>query len=160
MRLGEVADMPTYGINSINPGDVDAEISERAARRITEYLDRHPDDDLIEALAEVGAEDALVIPRATVVMFAQILDLLAQGHGVAIIPKEVELSTQQAADALNVSRPYLIGLLESGRIPFRKVGRHRKVRFEDLMDYKRKDDLSRRDAADKLAELSEDLDLY
>jgi excisionase family DNA binding protein len=152
--------MPAHSVSSINPGDVDTEIAERAARRITEYLDGHPDDDLIEALGEVGTEDALVIPRATAVMFAQILGLLAQGHGVQIIPKEAELSTQQAADALNVSRPFLIGLLESGRIPFRKVGRHRRIRFEDLMGYKRQDDLGRRVAADKLAELSEDLDLY
>ena len=107
--------MPVRSINSINPGEVDAEIVERAARRINEYLDGHPDDELIEALVEVGSEDALVMPRATVVMFAQILDLLAQGRGVQIIPKEVELTTQQSAAMLNVSRPYLIGLLESGR---------------------------------------------
>jgi excisionase family DNA binding protein len=152
--------MPARSIGSIDPGDVDAEIAARAARRIEEYLDRHPEDNLIEALGEVGTEDALVIPRATAVMFAQILDLLAQGRGVQIFPKEVELSTQQAATMLNVSRPYLIGLLESGKIPFRKVGRHRRIRFEDLMDYKRRDDLNRRVAADKLAELTEDLDLY
>ena len=152
--------MPARSISSINPGDVDAEIAERAARRITEYLDGHPDDELIEALGEVGAADALVIPRATVVMFAQILDLLAQGRGVQIIPKEVELSTQQAAVMLNVSRPYLIGLLENGQIPFRKVGRHRRITFEDLMAYKRQDDLKRREVADRLVELSEELDLY
>jgi excisionase family DNA binding protein len=152
--------MPTNSIGAIDPGDVDTEITERAARRIQEYLDRHPDEDVVEALGEAGTEDVLVIPRATAVMFAQILALLAQGRGVQIFPKEVELSTQHAADMLNVSRPYLIGLLESGRIPFRKVGRHRRIRFDDLMDYKRKDDLSRRVAADKLAELSEDLDLY
>lgn len=108
-----------------------------------EYLDGHPDEELIEALGEVGTEDALVIPRATAVMFAQILDLLAHGRGVQIFPKGGELSTQHAADMLNVSRPYLIGLLESGEIPFRKVGKHRRIRFEDLMDYKRRDDLSR-----------------
>jgi excisionase family DNA binding protein len=152
--------MTTRSIASINPGDVDTQIAGRAARRISEYLEGHPDDELIEAVGEVGAEDALVIPRATAVMFAQILDLLAQGRGVQIIPKEVELSTQQAAAMLNVSRPYLIGLLEAGKIPFRKVGRHRRIRFEDLMDYRRRDDRDRRTAADKLAELTEDLDLY
>jgi excisionase family DNA binding protein len=68
-------------------------------------------------------------------MFAQILDLLAQGRGVQIIPKDVELSTQQAASLLNVSRPYLISLLESGKIPFRKVGRHPRITFEVLMDF-------------------------
>src|SRR5690242_7365866 len=99
---GWAADMPAQSISSINPGDVDTEIAERAARRITEYLDGHPDEDLIEALGEIGTGDALVIPRATVILFAQILDLLAQGRGVQILPKVVELSTQQAADALNV----------------------------------------------------------
>ena len=72
----------------------------------------------------------------------------------------MELSTQQAADMLNVSRPYLIGLLEAGRIPFCKAGRHRRIRLEDLMDYKRQDDRDRRVAAGELAELTEELDLY
>ena len=152
--------MPTRSIGSINPGDVDAEIAARAARRIEEYLDGHPDEDLIEAIGEVGTEDALIIPRPTAVMFAQILGLLAQGRGVQIFPRDVELTTQQAADMLNVSRPYLIGLLEADKIPFRKVGRHRRIRFEDLLDYKRRDDLNRRTAADRLAELTEELDLY
>jgi excisionase family DNA binding protein len=61
---------------------------------------------------------------------------------------------------LNVSRPYVIGLLESGQIPFRKVGRHRRITFEALMEYKRKDDLQRRAAADDLADLSQELGLY
>ena len=147
-------------IGSIDAGEVDAEIAERAARRIRDYLEGHPDEDLIEALGEVGDQDALVIPRPTAIMFAQILDLLAQGRGVQIIPKEVELSTQQAAILLNVSRPYLISLLESGKIPFRKVGRHLRITFEDLMDYKRRDDQERRTAADDLAALSEELGLY
>lgn len=152
--------MSAQSISSINPGDVDVGIAERAALRIRDYLEGHPDDDLIEALGETGAEDALVIPRATAVLFAQILDQLAQGRGVQILPKVAELSTQQAADVLNVSRPYLIGLLTSGEIPYRKVGRHRRVRFEDLMDYKRQDDLKRRAAADDLASISEELGLY
>lgn len=154
-----MADVPTRGIGSINPGDVDAEIAARAARRIEEYLDGHPDEELIDAVGEIGTEDALVIPRPTAVMFAQILDLLAQGRGVQIFTEDVELTTQRAADMLNVSRPYLIGLLESGKIPFRKVGRHRRIRFEGLLDDKRRDDLDRRAAADHLAELTEELDL-
>jgi len=152
--------MSQYSISSIDAGDVDAEIAERAARRIRDYLEGHPDDDLIEALGETGGADALAIPRPTAIMFAQILDLLGQGCGVQIIPKEVELSTQQAAGVLNVSRPYLIGLLESGKIPFRRVGRHRRITFENLMEYKRRDDLERRAAADDLAALSEELGLY
>ena len=111
-------------------------------------------------LGEIGTADALVIPRPTAILFAQILDALADGKGVQIVPKDMELTTQQAADLLNVSRPYLINLLESGKIPFRKVGRHRRVTFEALMEYKRHDDAERRVAADELASLSEELDLY
>jgi excisionase family DNA binding protein len=152
--------MTSKPIASIDPGDVDTEVAGRAARRISDYLSSHPGEDLIEALGEVGAEDALVIPRPTVVMLAQVLSLLESGHGVQIIPKDAELTTQQAADVLNVSRPYLIGLLESRQIPFRKVGRHRRITFEALMEYKRQDDLKRRAAADDLADLSQELDLY
>lgn len=152
--------MTGSAIGSVDPGEVDAEVAERAARRIRDYLESHPDDDLIEALDEVGTADALVIPRPTAVLFALILDALADGKGVQIVPKDMELTTQQAADLLNVSRPYLITLLESGKIPFRKVGRHRRVTFEALMEYKRRDDAERRAAADDLTELSEELDLY
>ena len=152
--------MTSKPIASIDPGDVDTGVAGRAARRISDYLSSHPGEDLIEALGEVGADDALVIPRPTVVMLAQVLSLLESGHGVQIIPEDAELTTQQAADVLNVSRPYIIGLLESGQIPFRKVGRHRRITFEALMEYKRQDDLKRRAAADDLADLSQELGLY
>lgn len=77
-----------------------------------------------------------------------------------MIPSETEVSTQHAANMLNVSRPYLIGLLESEQIPYRRVGRHRRIRIEDLLDYKRKDDAVRRKAADDLTALTEELGLY
>ena len=66
----------------------------------------------------------------------------------------------QAADFLNVSRPYLIGLLEAGEIPYCMAGAHRRIRFEDLREYRRRDDLKRRQAADELTQLSEELALY
>jgi excisionase family DNA binding protein len=152
--------VPARTIGSIDPGEVDAKAVERAARRISDYLESHPDDDLIEALGEIGDDDALVIPRAIAILFAQILGALAEGKGVQIVPKDMELTTQQAGELLNVSRPYLITLLESGQIPFRKVGRHRRVTFEALMEYRRRDDAARRASADDLAALSEELGLY
>jgi excisionase family DNA binding protein len=144
----------------IRPGDADAELASRAARRIRDYLADHSGTDPVSIRGELAGDDALVVPRAATVMFAQILALLASGRGVQIIPDAVELTTQQAADFLNVSRPYLIGLLEADEIPYRMVGTHRRVRFEDLREYRRRDDLKRRQAADELTQLSEELGLY
>jgi excisionase family DNA binding protein len=144
----------------IRPGDADAELASRAARRIREYLAAHPGTDPVRVRGELAGDDALVVPRAAAVMFAQILALLASGQGVQIIPDATELTTQQAADFLNVSRPHLIGLLEADGIPYRMVGTHRRIRFEDLRQYRRRDDLQRRQAADELTRLSEELGLY
>ncbi len=145
---------------AIRPGDADAELASRAARRIRDYLAAHPGTDPVRIRGELAGDDALVVPRAAAVVFAQMLALLATGQGVQIIPDSAELTTQQAADFLNVSRPYLIGLLEADEIPYRKVGTHRRIRFEDLREYRRRDDLKRRQAADGLTELSEELGLY
>ena len=147
-------------ISSIKPGDVHKDVAGRAARRIRDYLEDHPEGDLLEIQFEVGDDDALVVPRPAAVMFAQIMAILAKGQGVQIIPSDAMLTTQQAADLLNVSRPFLIGLLESGKIKFTKVGRHRRICFEDLLNYQRLADLEQRRAADELGELTEELGLY
>jgi excisionase family DNA binding protein len=150
--------MAGIAISSIRPGDVDAAVAARAARRIKDYLANHPKDDLMDVLGETGDDDALVVPRPAMVMLAQVLSLLAKGQGVQIMPDRAMLTTQQAADALNVSRPYLIKLLEAQEIPFEMVGTHRRVAFVDLLNYKRRDDQRRRAVLDQLAELSEELD--
>jgi|SRR5580658_8958241 excisionase family DNA binding protein len=152
--------MPAKAVSSIKPGDVHRDVAGRAARRIRDYLEDHPQADMLEIRVEVGDDDALVIPRPAAVMFAQIMAILAKGQGVQIIPSDAMLTTQQAADLLNVSRPFLIGLLESGRIKYTKVGRHRRICFDDLLNYQRQADLEHRQAADELAQLSEELDLY
>ena len=144
-------------ISGIRPGDVDVQVADRAARRIRDYLASHTDDEAITINVEVGDDDALVVPRPVAIMLAQVLGLLANGQGVQIMPDRAMLTTQQAADAINVSRPYLIGLLERGEIPYEMVGTHRRIAFADLMEYKRKDDQQRRAVLAELTALSEDL---
>lgn len=149
--------MAGNAVSAIRPGEVDAQTALRAARRIRDYLARHTNNEPITIQVEVGDEEALVVPRPVAVMLAQVLSMLADGQGVQIMPDRAMLTTQQAADALNVSRPYLIGLLERSKIPYEMVGTHRRVAFADVMAYKRKDDQQRRVALDELTALGEEL---
>lgn len=77
------------------------------------------------------------VPALAYQMFLRLLTEIAAGNAVTLIPYHSELTTQQAADILNVSRPYVVKLLNQDKIPYRKVNRHRRIRFDDLMEFKR-----------------------
>jgi excisionase family DNA binding protein len=85
---------------------------------------------------------------------------MQHGRAISIVPLAKELTTQEAADLLKVSRPFLVKLLEQGNIPFIKVGTHRRVLFDDLMEYKKQRDTKRRQGLAELTQLSQELGLY
>ena len=98
-----------------------------------------------------GSNQIVELPVGAVRMLVDLLAEMAAGHAVTIIPIHAELTTQQSADLLGVSRPFLIEQLEKKAIPFRKVGSHRRIRFGDLQAYKLHMDAERTKALDELA---------
>lgn len=108
---------------------------------------------------EGGAEQAVIVPREAFALFLEVLGQMANGNAVTIVPVHAELTTQEAAELLNVSRPHLIEQLENGKIPFRRVGTHRRIRASDLAAYQQQDEAERQDALDELAREAQKLGL-
>ena len=108
---------------------------------------------------EAGQDQPLELPAGAVALLMDILEAMAAGRGLTLIPENAELTSVQAADVLNVSRPFLIKLLEDNVLPHRKVGKHRRVRVEDVMAYKAKIDREREAVLDQLAKDGQEQDM-
>lgn len=104
--------------------------------------------------------EVLILPDSVSRLLARMVHDLARGNAVTVIPIEAELTTQQAAELLNVSRPFLVKLLESCKIPFHMVGTHRRVLSRDLVAYMRRRRQERQQALNDLARESQELGLY
>lgn len=104
--------------------------------------------------------DFIELPRSVFQVLQQIVYHMMRGRAIFIVPGNKELTTQEAANILNVSRPYLVKLLEQKKIPFVKVGSHRRIRFSDLMNYKKLRDAERMRGINEIAQMSQDLGLY
>jgi excisionase family DNA binding protein len=121
----------------------------------------------LEALLEkahpklVGVDgEEIPLPDSVYQVFRQVIHMMAAGRAISLVPYDRYFSSQEAADFLNISRPYLYSLLDGDQIPYMMVGTHRRIRFEDLMDYKRKRDRQRHQALSELAAFSQELGFY
>lgn len=125
-----------------------AEASRELSRKLTEELKVRLDD---------GTE--LVLPRSAARLLVHLLTEMAQGNAVTIIPIHAELTTQEAAEFLGVSRPFLVRLLEEKKIPFHKAGTHRRIKFLDLEAFKKKFKSAQNEALDELTQQAQELGL-
>lgn len=143
------------GNEMVTPTKADAALAKASVEKLTPHLG---DKGGVRLELKTGtATEELVLPPAALRLLVRALTEMGEGNAVTLTPLHAELTTQQAADLLNVSRPHLVKLLDEGAIASRKVGSHRRVRLEDLLAYKR-EFLARRQAAlDELAGLSQDL---
>lgn len=106
----------------------------------------------VHVSGKAGAPAQVVtVPRQAFELFLELLGQLANGNAVTILPVHAELTTQEAADLLNVSRPYLVKLLEDEVLPYRRIGSHRRILAEDVLAYKRRDEAHRRQVLEELA---------
>jgi excisionase family DNA binding protein len=102
-------------------------------------------------------EEDIILPAAAVKLLIELLAQMAEGNAVTLMPIHAELTTQQAADILGVSRPHIVKLLERGKLPFRKVGTHRRILYEDLRRYKKSVDKQRLSVLEELTAQAQDL---
>ncbi|OUL17414.1 DNA-binding protein [Nostoc sp. T09] len=104
--------------------------------------------------------EQIAIPKCIYQLWQQVVHAIALGQELSIVTQERELTTQQAADFLNVSRPYLIKLLKQGEIPYIQVGSHRRVNFDDLTKYKQQRDEKRKQGLKELTQFLEEEGFY
>lgn len=120
-------------LTPVRPSEQDVRLARRSSSELSRLTQRND----VRITISAGADEAAVaIPEIAFRMLEAILQEMAQGHAVALSPVDQEVSTQKAADLLNVSRPYFIKLLESGKLPFSRVGTHRRVRLADVLAFK------------------------
>ncbi len=137
----------------VTPTAEEAELARKSSRQLAQF----PRQDL--SVRIVDTDEQVVLPASAVRLLIDLLSAMAEGNAVTLIPIHAELTTQQAADLLGVSRPFLVKQLEDGVIPYRKVGTHRRVLFSDLMVYKRSMTESRATALEELTSQGQELDM-
>lgn len=137
------------------PDVSETELAKQSAR----YLASHVPLDTPVRVRIDDETETVSLPASATRLLLDILTQMAQGNAVTLVPIHAELTTQQAANLLNVSRPYLIGLLERGKIAYHLVGTHRRIRAEDLFAYRDKQRAQADAALDEMVAISQDLGL-
>lgn len=131
------------------------------AKETSRALAKYSGQDRVTMTIKSGNGDNkdIILPGHLMETLLNILTVMSQGKAVNVIPINSELTTQEAANMMNVSRPYLVKLLEQKGIPYHKVGTHRRVYLKDLLDYIHENNKARKQALDKLAALGQELGL-
>jgi excisionase family DNA binding protein len=137
------------------PSEADAALAKETGRVLASRLG---DNNLVRLqIMDGGSRATVKLPAAAARLLVRILDEMARGNAVTLIPVHAELTTQEAADMLHISRPSLIQLLDEGKMEYRRVGTHRRVRFDALMKYKRQADAARRAVLAELAAYDQEI---
>jgi excisionase family DNA binding protein len=143
---------------AVRPSDEDVRIARESAPKLGRI--RGVPGAVSVTVSRGGDEEEFTLPDSVLELLGEIVDELADGHSVTVAPLDREVSTQVAAELLNVSRPFLIKQLEAGQVPFRRVGTHRRIRLADVLRYRARLEADAERAYSELVSLSEELGLY
>ena len=135
--------MNAPAVPKILPSDADIALARESGRALSSVLLTRAETQQIDFHDEKGAVHTVRMLTSALRLLLEVLAEIGQGNAVSIIPIHAELTTQEAADVLNVSRPFLVQLLEQGEMPFHKIGTHRRVRYQDVIAYKKRIDADR-----------------
>lgn len=139
------------------PVEQEIQAASQGKRALAAYLSTQLDTQRIQIFDMENQAHQVDLPTTALQLLMEILTELAAGNAVKVVPVHAELTTQEAADMLNVSRPHMVKLLEDGALPFHKTGKHRRVRFADLMQFKASRDLASEQAMQELARQAQEL---
>jgi len=136
----------------------EAEMAQAAQRCIVEALDRSRAASIVLTTAD-GRQPAVELPPSALKLIGQLLGLLGEGRPITLMPADQEFTTVEAANFLNVSRPFVVKEIEAGRLPHRKVGTHRRVAFDDLLAYAQDMRKRQQGSLERMAENARELGL-
>lgn len=142
---------------TVTPSKSDTALAIESSRQLSSRKIGRRNSIRIQLLDDKESPETISIPSSAVRLLLYLLTEMSHGNAVTLIPTHTELTTQQAADLLGVSRPFMAKLLDEGKIPGRTVGKYRRVRFDDLLAYKQKDDETRAKILDQLSEEAQEM---
>ncbi|MBR9920024.1 MAG: helix-turn-helix domain-containing protein [Bacteroidetes bacterium] len=140
------------------PSKQEQEIALESYRALSESLERLKTDSPEIEIEET--QEKVVVPLRALKLLAKILKATSEGKPLSIVPYATEMTTQAAAELLGCSRPHLVKLLEEGEIPFTKVGKHRRVKFEDVINFKEGKRAEREELLREIMQGDEEIGLY
>lgn len=140
------------------PNSREVDLAEKSSRILATYV-QSTKAPAFQFRGPDGRAHKIHLPLSALKLLIDILVQMAEGNAVTLLPIHAELTTQEAADLLNVSRPYFVKLLDSKKIPYRKVGTRRRVLAEDVLRFKENIKNSRLKTLEKLVKQAQDLDM-
>ena len=150
--------MPTAAQSPVTlPVEREVQAAMTGQRALAAFLATRLETQQIQIFDDKNQAHQVELPTSALRLLVDILAELAEGNAVRVVPVHAELTTQEAADMLNVSRPHMVKLLEEGALPFHRAGKHRRIRFSDLMQFKAQRDQASEDAMAALAKQAQEL---